>query len=256
MDPQSAFELSSQRLSSVERALKLLELISSASVPPTQTDLLRSCPMPKSTLSLLLARLERSGYVTPVGRGYLPGPAAFGLGYRVTVRFAGSGTMEPVLRRLVDETGESAAFGVEVGGHAFWVEQCASPNPVHFVASTGEPRPLHCTALGRVLLAFTGRSAYDLPSASLVRLTPHTQVDPEQIDIELARTRQRGYALNLNEGVDGVSAIAAPVWTATQSLLGGVSVIGPSSRMSDIEKRVWPVLRAVLASRAARSLIR
>ena len=74
---------------------------------------------------------------------------------------------------------------------------------------------MHCTALGRALLAFTDRSARDLPPETLTKLTAASLVDPDEIDAELARTRERGYALNVGESPDDVGSIAAPHQSAS-----------------------------------------
>lgn len=221
----------------------VLERIAAGKRPPTQAELSAELAIAKSTLSLLLATLRGLGYVELVGRGYVPGPRLLALGHRLTPRAVSDEALRErwhlTLETLVVQTGETVTLAVEVGGdvtHAgvlLAIDHVETPHPLRFVPGIGQPLPLEITAAGRVLLAFSGRSA-----ASLM---PHAQIDREAFDTELALARERGYVLN--EAIEGVLTIAAPIIGGDGRPLAAISVFGPTQRMPDPEETIWPYLR-------------
>jgi DNA-binding IclR family transcriptional regulator len=221
-------------MSAATRALAVLEHLAGSSQPVANQELAQALGIPRSTLSDLMAELRSLGYAQLVGGRYVSGPALLSLGYRATQRLGTLGGIAPTLERLAATTGETALYAVEVGGEAngegqvLIVDQVVSPNPIRYVAPLGEPRPLEQTAAGRTLLAFSGRG-----------------VDGE-LAAELERVRAQGYAVNAASS--GATSIAAPVFDRTDTLVGAISVSGPSDRMGDAATRIWPVLRDAVES--------
>jgi IclR family acetate operon transcriptional repressor len=228
-------------MSAAGRALAVLEHLATSAHPASNQELATALQIPKSTLSDLLGELRALGYVELVRQRYVPGPAMMSLGYRTTQRLGTAGGIGPSLERLAAGTGETVVYAVEVGGDAdtpgqiLIVDQVVSPNPIRYVAPVGIPRPLHQTAAGRVLLAFTDRSP---------------TVDGRSLEDELAQIRGRGYAVN--EASSGATSIAAPVRDRDGHVTGAISVTGPSARMQDAEERIWPALRDTVESLHAR----
>jgi IclR family acetate operon transcriptional repressor len=148
----------------------------------------------------------------------------------------------PTLEALVAQTGETVTLAVEVGGDArhagvlLAIDHVETPNPLRFVPGIGEPLPIEITAAGRVLLAFSGRSA--------AALAEHAQVDRQAFDAELALACEQGFAIN--EAVDGVLTIAAPILDAEGRAVAAISVFGPTQRLVDPERTVWPYLREAI----------
>ena len=232
-------------MSSVVRSLEILEAILSAPEPQTHGELARKYSIPKSTLSKLLETLQNLGYLRAAHKRYLPGPRLLSLGYRA-VHTGHIRGVKPFLDALAERTGETVLLGIPVGDHVMYVEQSPSSHAIRFVANVGELRPMHCTAMGRVFLAFGHRSARTLPPGSLVPFTSKTLVDPDLIDQELERVRRRGFALNEGESVEGVSAIAAPLIDSQGMLVAAISVTGPAFRVKKPQKKVWPALRQTI----------
>jgi DNA-binding IclR family transcriptional regulator len=243
-------------VSSVQRGLRVLEHLVRADEPLTHGDLVRATGLPKSTLTDVLAELARLEYVVPNGRYFGAGRQLLAFGYDVVQRLGIQPhvpqAVHQLLERLAELTGETAAFAVEVGrnpagaGYVLSLDHVTSPHPVRYVPGLGELRPIGQTATGFVLLAFTGRTAEVIAASTLVRLTPRTLVDIAAIDREIELVRRRGYALNVDATVEGVTAIAAPLFDAAQRLLGSISVAGPSERLRSIETTTWPVLREAI----------
>jgi DNA-binding IclR family transcriptional regulator len=223
-------------VSAAARALRVLDYLARTEHPVTNQQLMAALEIPRSTLSDLMAELRSLGYVHQVAGRYVPGTALTLLGYRVTRRIGTPGEIERSLAHLAQTTGETAIYCVEIGGdehepgQVLIVEQVASPNPIRYVAPTGQPRSMTETASGRVLLAFSQRD-----------------LDGDQsLAEELERVRRQGYAVNVASS--GATSIATPVRDPDGRVIAALAVTGPSERMTDAAQRIWPALRAVAES--------
>jgi IclR family transcriptional regulator, acetate operon repressor len=229
------------------RTLDVLERIVADGHAPTHAELARSTCVPKSTLTLILAELQALGYVRLSQRRFVPGPALVGFGHRLQARNRADG-IRPTLEALATASGEGAMFAIEMWPHIVLIDHVQAPRPIRYVAEVGSLRPMHCTALGRALLAFTDRGARDLPPETLTKLTSASRVDPDEIDAELARTRERGYALNVGESLDDVGSIAAPVLDQRGWPVGAIAISWLQYRVKDPEERFWPMLAAAISA--------
>ncbi len=216
----------------IDRAAQLLVHVLESALPPSVGGLAIAAGLPKSTTSRLVRALERQGLVERDGaRGsVLPGP--------VLTRFA-RGTARDAdlvaaaadtLRRISEECGETVNLAVP-GRHG--VDHLAQQDSRHFIGGTnwvGRAAPLHCTANGKVLLAF---GAAELTNGPLERLTPQTVVDPGTLAGELATVRKRGYATTLEELEPGLVAVAAPVFDpGGGDAIAALSISGPTIRLT------------------------
>jgi DNA-binding IclR family transcriptional regulator len=233
-----------------ERTLLVLERIARSEPPPTQAELAAELGIAKSTLSLLLGALRELGLIDLVDRRYVPGPRLLALGHRLAPRARSDhelrDRLRPTLEALVAQTGETVTLAVEVGGDAqhagvlLAIDHVEAPHPLRFVPGIGDPLPLELTAAGRVLLAFSGRSA--------ASLRPTARIDPQAFDAELALARSRGFAIN--EAIAGVLTIAAPLLGGDGAPQAAISVFGPTQRLGDPEQTIWPHLRDAIGAHA------
>ncbi|MEP6893803.1 MAG: IclR family transcriptional regulator [Gaiellaceae bacterium] len=217
---------------SIDRAAQLLVHVLESPQPPTIGSLAIAGELPKSTTSRLVRALERQGLVERDGaRGSIrPGP--------VIVRFARGSARNAdlvavatdTLRSLAERSGETVNLAVP--GRA-GVDHLAQRDSRHFIGGTnwvGRAAPFHCTANGKVLLAF---GAARLPAGPLERLTPQTIVEPATLELELATVRARGYATTLEELEPGLAAVAAPLFDpGSGEAVAALSVSGPTIRLT------------------------
>jgi len=230
----------------VDRAARLLTEVVHAHGSVTFTELAAATGLAKSTTSRLLMALERNGLIRRDGHGqFRPG--------EVFVRFAWRGGAEaglaelaqPLLERLGGQTGETVNLGVERDG---LVEQIAQVDSGYVIGATnwlGRPVPLHCTALGKVLLAY---GVAPLPAGRLERLTAWTITSRPALQAELATARERGYAVTDSELEPGLVAVAAPVCRDGGAVMAALSVSGPATRLTPAR---LPVVAAQCAAAAA-----
>jgi IclR family acetate operon transcriptional repressor len=215
----------------IDRGAELLVRVLESPEPAALGDLAKATGIPKSTASRLLSALERRGLVEQDGeRGRLrPGPAI--------IRVAERGLLErnlvemsnPSLAALGDDTGETINLAVPGRGG---VEHLAQVDSTHFLGAgqwVGQAVGYHCTAVGKVFLAF-GSAA--LPAEPLPSMTSQTVTDIATLRGQLKVVRARRFAAAVDELELGLAAIAAPVHGASGTVVAALSISGPTTRMS------------------------
>jgi DNA-binding IclR family transcriptional regulator len=140
---------------------------------------------------------------------------------------------QPFLERLGKATGETINLGVASNG---LVEQIAQVDSTYLIGGTnwvGMSVPLHCSALGKVLLAYgAAQLSGQLPGGALERCTDKTVTSEAVLRTELATVRARGYAVTDEELEPGLIAVATPIRGYDGAVVASLSVSGPTTRMS------------------------
>jgi DNA-binding IclR family transcriptional regulator len=212
----------------VDRAARLLAEVVHSADPMTFTELSAITGLAKSTTSRLLLALERNGLVRRDDHGrFLPGEMFVSFAWRGGAEAGLVAVAQPFLDRLGKATGETINLGVSSNG---MVEQIAQVDSTYLIGGTnwvGMSVPLHCSALGKVLLAY-GTAQLD----KLERRTAKTIVTEAALRAELAGVRARGYAVTDEELEPGLVAVAAPIYGYDGSVVAALSVSGPASRMA------------------------
>ena len=187
-----------------------------------------------STTHRIVRALRTAGLLDqdPVTDRYSLGPRLAQLGQLVWERM-GLGLALPILQRLAVETGESVNLGVRRGPDVLVLLWAESPQPLRFDQPPGSHVPIHTSAMGKALLAFSADPVAivrDLPK--LVSVTPRTiSRRPELVD-ELARIRTQGWSLNDEERNLGVRAVGAPVLGSDGVARAAISLQGPTVRLT------------------------
>jgi IclR family transcriptional regulator, acetate operon repressor len=215
----------------VERAAQLLIQVARHRDPVTFTELTEASGLAKSTTSRLLTALERNGLVRrdPAG-GFRPGEVFVSYACRGGAEADLVSVAQPFLDRLGSQTGETVNLGVPRAGGL--VEQIAQVDSTYLIGGTnwvGMSVPLHCAALGKVLLAF---GAAELPPGRLEQRTAKTLTSRAAIQADLALVRQQGFAVTDEELEPGLVAVAAPVYRDDGAVVAALSVSAPASRVS------------------------
>jgi IclR family transcriptional regulator, acetate operon repressor len=216
---------------SIDRGAQLLALVLESDAPRALGELAADAGLPKSTASRILGALERNGLVEQEGmRGaFRAGP--------VMARFAGRGISlrrlaelsERPMAALSEATGET--INVAVAGPS-GVEHVAQVDSVHYLGTShwvGRRVPYHCSANGKVLLAFSAAGAV---AGELEPRTSRTITEPALLAAELESVRREGYATAADELELGLSAVAAPVLDDSGRAIAALSVSGPTLRLS------------------------
>jgi DNA-binding IclR family transcriptional regulator len=236
---------------SVERAFELLDRIAAAgSDGLTLAQLAAGVPTAKSTTHRYVATLLELGVVRRDSASRLH------LGLRL-VELAGAllegdnlrSAAEPVLHELMARTGETVHLGVPAEGHVVYIAKVESPQSLRLVSRIGARIPLHCSAMGKALLAQLEpdalASALDRPRD--VR-TMHTLTSADALLAELDKVRIAGVAIDDEENELGVRCIGTVVHGNGNGTapVGAISVSAPATRMT--HERCAEVTPAVLAA--------
>jgi DNA-binding IclR family transcriptional regulator len=214
----------------VDRASRLLIQVLGSTEPLSVGELARATGLHQSTVSRLLSSLRRHGLIERVGRG---GRVRIGPVIAAAARGRRSRSMlaeiaKPVLDDLARATRETITLGVPVPGGVGHIAQADSPYLLAATSWIGQVAPLHCSAGGKVLLAYGAAALGEEP---LQRFTPTTITDHELLAKELALVRSRGFAFMVDELELGLRAVAVPVTEAWGEVVGALAVSGPSVRL-------------------------
>lgn len=137
------------------------------------------------------------------------------------------------LCQLRDATGETAQLVIESGGKALVLEQVRGTQPLQVCGQVGMRTPLYSSAPGKAILAWWDdrQRAGWLRSRRLKRFTPNTLADRTSLLADLDRSRDRGYALDLAEGIEGIHCVAAPILDTRGQPIAAVTIMAPVSRL-------------------------
>jgi IclR family transcriptional regulator, KDG regulon repressor len=217
-------------IQSLARGLKILDILSQAQDGVSITELAETLGVDKGSASRLVSTLARYGYAEKddVSRRYHLGPQVVALSRSVLARLPLREAAKPYLRQLMELTGECAHLAVAAQGKVLCIDQVESPATLRVNAQVGQMNPLHCTALGKVLLAF---GETEMP-ATLEAFTPRTLTDPDALRYALNEVRSIGYAVDDEEFDPGVRCIAVPVYDFRGKLAGSIGISGPATRLS------------------------
>jgi IclR family acetate operon transcriptional repressor len=209
-----------------QKALRVLEAAAVPNGPHRLADIAARAGVGKPSTHRLLAMLVAEDYLTADGGGwYGVGPRLRAIAAQVSAR--GPQDVARLLRDLQQLVGGHAVhLALRSGYHATYIHKIDSDQPYQMASRIGMSIPLHCTAIGKCILAHLMPAELDdvIANAGLPASTPATVTDRRRLDAELAFVRDRGYAVDDEENESTIRCVAAPVFDASGRSIGGVSV--------------------------------
>ena len=219
--------------STVVTAASILETIATRDRMRPQ-ELAKELTLNRSTVHRMLHTLEVLGYVARNQDG----------SYRLTFHLFEVGNsvlhshnlIDPAHRSLLQlshETGYTVNHAVLYEDRTLYIDKVSPQTYLHIDRATGEVEPLHCTSLGKVLLAFQPEEECSriLQGMTLTAFTPNTITDRAHLADELDRVRRRRYAVDDQELSLELRCLAAPVLMPDTTLVSAVSISGPADRL-------------------------
>lgn len=246
----------------VGKALSLLVMLGDAPGATTAADLSRRAELPFSTAYRLLQSLQRAGFVDfePEGKKYSLGLRVFQLGLYVANSLGFAGTATPVLSRLTEKTQEASILAVQDEDRFLTVAKVDGPRTFRVTSDPGYRGYLHCSAVGKALIAFAPEEERErlMQSIELVPVAPKTITLRDEFIAELGRVRAQGYSLMDEENEVGMRAVAVPVLVEPGPgeppvAIGAIACSAPTVRMT-VDELIdqLPALREAAEELAAR----
>jgi DNA-binding IclR family transcriptional regulator len=234
-------------IESVDNALKLLLLLGEQ--PQIRlSEATKYLGVASSTAHRLLAMLTYRGFVRqdPVSKAYLPGPALTTVAFAIFGRIDVPATATPIMRGLSENLRETIHVGMLDGANVRFIAAVEGPAAVRVASRLGRTMPAHCTSTGKVLLAQLpeGELRQLFPRAKLERVTSHSIGSRAELEAELSRIRERGYAVNREESEEGVASVAVAIPTRAPGLLLALNAAAPQDRLDT--SRYTAVAAAIL----------
>lgn len=204
----------SYTINSIRKAVRVLRAFTKERPERSVTELSRELGWHKGAVHKILLTLQEGGLIQrdPASRRYRLGAGIMELAgvFQSEEPLIREGT--PLLRELNRRTGHTATLAILDGLQILYVAAVEGGEGFKLTARTGDRRPAHATASGKVLLADLTEEALDsLLITPLPALTPRTIVDPRRIREHLREVRAAGYAVNVEERTAGGVGAAAPV---------------------------------------------
>jgi IclR family transcriptional regulator, acetate operon repressor len=225
----------------VDRAAALLTLVVEADEPVTFAELSEASGLARSTTSRLLAALENNRLLERCSTGsYIGGPLFVLYAARHDRNAELARLARPMLEAVGEGTGETVHLAVANGGQVAHIAQVDSTFLLGARDWTDVEVPAHASALGKVLLAW-GELAR--PVGRLEQLTGHTLRTADDLDVDLAQVRKRGFAVTRDELEVGLAGVAAPVFGPEQEVVATVGISGPTARLEDRVDHVGRLLK-------------
>ena len=224
---------------SVLKAVRILETVGS-SRGITVTELAETLELPKSSTHDILSTLEQEGLIGKdheLNRYHL-GLRLFELGNLALEDLEIRRVATPYLRRLNSELDETVHLTVLEDDEVLYVECFESTKRLRTYSVIGVRAPLHCTAVGKAILAGLPETEADriIKQHGLPRFTDSTITETSALRVELEKITQRGYSIDNIEHEEGVRCVGAAIRDHAGSAVGSISVSGPTQRirMNDI----------------------
>jgi IclR family acetate operon transcriptional repressor len=219
----------------LDRALHLLAHLAQGP-GRTLSDLAEETGQAVATTFRALQTLQAHGMVEVEEPGQLwqIGAGAFRIGTAFLRRTKVVERARQPMDALMRDTGETANLGVEVRGEVLFLAQVETHEAIRAFFPPGTKGPMHSSGIGKALLAWypADRVAQIIARQGLQKFTTLTITSDAALVRDLARTRERGFAIDDQERAEGMRCVAAPIFNAHGEAVAGLSVSGPAFRLS------------------------
>ena len=215
------------------KAVRILQAFTADDRVLGLAELVRRTGLHKATTFRLAGDLVDNGLLDRVDGGYRLSGSVFELGMRASVERSLLELAMPFLQDLYARTGETVHLGVLDGHDVVYVAKIAGHRPATSPSRLGGRMPLHCTAIGKALLAHAEPGLrHAVLTGPLERRTPHTLVLPGPLDRQLRAVLTTGVAHEREESALGILCVAAPILGPDDRAIGAVSLTGPVGRFT------------------------
>jgi len=238
-------------IQSLDRALNVLDTLSSGS-GMTLTEVAEKLHQSPATIYRVLTTLEAREIVEidPQTQTWYIGAMAFRLGSAFLRRSSVVERSRPVMRDLMEATGETSNLGIERNRDVMFISQFETHESIRAFFPPGTLSPMHASGIGKALLSQYSEDhlARFLRDRPLDRFTRNTICEASDLEHELATIKRRGFAFDNEEKAIGMRCVAAPILNFYGEAVAGISVSGPTIRMGEDQiNRIGELVRDAAA---------
>ena len=224
-------------IQSVERAADVLELFLTSTAELSVKEISQELALSKSTVHGIIKTLEHRGYLeqNPNDLRYRLGMKLFELGIAVENQLDVGKIARPIIESLVAELKETVHLVVLQRDEVIYIEKVEGPQTLRISSQVGKRAPIHCTGVGKAILAFQGNTEIDriLSNSPLEPYTEYTLTDKEEIKKQLKTIYQQGFSVDDEEIELGLRCVAAPIFNHQGKAIASVSCAAPTMRLEN-----------------------
>jgi IclR family KDG regulon transcriptional repressor len=218
----------------VAKAISILDILAiKADVGVSLSELCSLIDIPKSSTHRYLVTLQELGLAERKNNDrYYLGTKVIELAGAYLLKSDLRNDSQAALDELADITGETVHLAVPSGTEVVYIAKVESKHALSMFSHIGARLPMHCTALGKAILAFS--SPFELHAVltkPLITRTPNSITSINALEHELTLIRSRGYAIDNEENELGIRCIGAPIFDYTTKPIGAISISAPCERM-------------------------
>lgn len=243
-----AVELPRQGIRAVDRAIRVLTVLSESDQPQTLSAIAAAADLSVPTTLRLLRTLRAQDLVQFRADRYLLGFRVLQFSQALLRQLDIVETARPFITAVRDELDETAGIGVRTGDYWIHVVEVESAQAIRRVSNLSERVPLYAGSTGKVFLsAMTDVELDDyLRRTQLIPLSDTTLTEPDRLRAQVARVRADGYAVSNNERGEGGAAVAAPIRAHDGLVIAALTISGPASRFTGehLERSIRAVRQA------------
>lgn len=226
-----------KQIQSLARAIQIIEFIANNHNSASLTQISQNLGLSKSTTHGLIATLEDYNYVyQDQSTGlYQLGLKIFELGQVVYSSLDLRSVAYPILVELSQKYEETVHLALLSGGEVVYIEKVDSSRSVRIISQIGGRNPTYCTGVGKVLLAGLPVDEVEklMQATDMKKFTPNTIDNIDKLKKCLTEISQKGYAIDLEEIELGLRCVAAPIKNHQGTTIAGISLSGPTNRITD-----------------------
>jgi IclR family transcriptional regulator, KDG regulon repressor len=253
----SSDENSKYILSSVKNAMRILRLFKVGREEFSVTEIASQTNLPKSTAYRLISNMADEGFLSknPKTNHYRLGLSILTLGGVITSHRDLFKEAQPIVQRVVGLLGETAHICLLENNHVVYLFRNEGRNSVRLLTHMGRKNPLYCTSEGLALLAFQDEKTINkYLEKDLYAYTPYTITDGDELINYLLEVNKNEYVISKDHFYEGFVGIAAPIRDYSENVVASLSVIGPTSRITE-EKYPFFIKTIMEASKKISSLL-
>lgn len=222
-------------IQALDRALRVLKVLARGE-GMSLTELAEAAGEAPATVYRVLATFEAHGMVEsdPATQLWFVGQEAFRIGSAFLGRTSLVEQARGVMHALMAATGETANLAMADGAEVVFLSQVETHEPIRAFFRPGTRGPIHASGIGKALLAYAAPERIErlLRGGPLEGFTAHTLTEPARLRAELDAIRAQGWAMDDEERTEGMRCIAAPIFNEHREAIAGVSISGPTVRVT------------------------